>query len=112
MITIKSTADLKKIYDPNILPYVTALINNIYFEYDMSPGSSIEEVGTIFVLEQGADWRLYREMGLSMPVTESRFEWISFENGYGDGCIIVNNEHAINIIGKQEYFELIRKETQ
>ena len=108
MIKIASKADLEKISDPNILPYLTDLIDHIFCEYNLSPDASIEEIGAVFVLEQESDWGLFAEMGLSLPIIESWFEWIEdVAPGYCGGLILLNNEKAINIIGKQEFFKNI-----
>ena len=113
MIKIATKADLEKISDPTILPYLTDLVNHIFCEYNLSPDASIEEIGAVFVLEQESDWELYKDMGLSLPIKESRFEWIeNVAPGYCGGIVLINNEKCVNILGKQEYFEKLRKETQ
>lgn len=46
-----------------------------------------------------------KSFGLSSKITESRFEWIDLiGNDFLDGCIVLNNDRAINIIGKAYYF--------
>ena len=48
----------------------------------------------------------YQAIGLSVPITESRFEWIEeIGHGYSNGCIVLNNEKAINIIAKTALFQ-------
>ena len=44
--------------------------------------------------------------GLSSKITESRFEWIDLiGNDFLDGCIVLDNDRAINIVGKADYFK-------
>lgn len=107
MIKIVKPKDLEQIQDMNILPYICNLLFHVLNEYaKFCPDLSIEdEIGAIFLLERATDWQLFEEMGLSSPITESRFEWIELiECGYCNGCIVIDNDKAINIIGKQEYF--------
>lgn len=113
MIKIVKPEDLEKIQDMNIYPYIQDLLLYILKEYaNYSPDSSIEdEIGAIFLLEQETDWELYHEMGFSEPVEGFCFEWIEpIEKGYCNGCVVIDNSHAINIIGKQEYFKRFEEE--
>lgn len=112
MIKITKPEDLEKIHDKNVKRYIHILLYYTLNEYKKyCPDSSIEEIGAIFLLESKSDFALYSEMGLSLPITEKRFEWIeSIENGlYCNGCIVIDNDTAINIIGKREYFENFRE---
>lgn len=106
MIKITSPEHLKNIDDPQILPYIRQLLESLLKEYrQFCPDSSIEKIGIIFLLEQESDFDLYQEMGLLSPVSTSDFEWIApIENGYCNGCIVIDNDRAINVIGKEEYF--------
>ena len=105
MIRITKQADLVKILDAEICSYINYLLETILGEDQKNCHTSIEEIGAIFLLEGESDWMQYPAMGLSAPVTESRFEWIEpIENGYCNGCIVIDNDRAINIIGKQEFF--------
>lgn len=112
MIKITKPEDLEKIHDENIKPYICNLLNYILTEYKKyCPDSSVNDIGAIFLLESETDWDLYAEMGLSLPISEKCFEWIeTIENGhYCNGCIVIDNDTAINIIGKREYFENFRE---
>ena len=107
MVKIETKADLKKISDPTILPYLTDLVNHIFCEYALSPDASIAEVGAVFVLEQESDWK---NIGLPLPIKETRFEWVEdVALGYCGGVILLNNEKAINVIGKQSYFKQFKE---
>lgn len=111
MIKITKSADLEKINDENIKPYIAALLGYILKEY--SPDSSLEEIGAIFLLESESDYVLYSEMGLSMPLSEKRFEWIEpVERDYCNGAIVIDNDRAINIIGRKKYFEKFMEDTE
>ena len=114
MIKIKCIDDLEKIHDETIKPYISKLLQYILNEYaKLCPDFSTEEIGAIFLLESEYDYVLYEEMGLSLPLTESRFECIDdIGNGYFNGCIVLDNDRAINIIGKQKYFDEFREETE
>lgn len=116
MIKITKPEDLEKIHDENIKPYIAALLGYILKEY--SPDSSTNEIGAIFLLESESDYVLsdyvlYEEMGLSMPLSEKRFEWIEpVEHDYYNGTIVIDNDRAINIIGRKEYFEKFTEDTE
>ncbi|MBM6921876.1 hypothetical protein H6A12_12040 [Phocea massiliensis] len=115
MIKITSPADLKKIHDSYISLYIQNLLEYILREYiSYCPDQSIEEqIGAIFLLEQESDIHLYQQMGLSSPLKESQFEWLKqLSYGYSNGCIVLDNDRAINIIGKSSYFKPIQEETK
>ncbi|PKD27389.1 hypothetical protein RB5AMG_02078 [Ruminococcus bromii] len=103
MIKIVKPDDVLKINDKAIIPYINNLISSILYSY--CANRSIEAAGAIYFLEYSSDFNKYKEMGLSSPLCEKRFEWIEeIGNGYSDGCIVINNDFAINIIGKTEFF--------
>ena len=105
MIKITKIENIKQIQDKNIIPYIRNLIEQILVEYkDYSPNGSIEAVGGIYFVESKID--LYSiESKLSINVNKNRFEWIEkVDYGYVDACVVINNEKAINIIGKRELF--------
>ena len=103
MIKIVKPEDVLKINDKAIIPYINNLISNILSSY--CANRSFEAVGAIYFLESSNDFDKYEKMGLSFPLCEKRFEWIEkIGNGYSDGCIVINNDFAINIIGKTEFF--------
>ena len=106
MIKITKISDLNNITDTKILPYLKALIKHILFEYEeICRSDSIEKFGAIFFIENTSDFDLYKEMGLSSPLNEKRFEYIDEVRGdYYNGLIVLDNERCINIIGKKEYF--------
>lgn len=103
MIIITKSDDIAKIKDNEIIPYIESLVLDILKTYSLN--RSFEKVGGIFFLESEKDFDNYNEFGLSSPLCEDRFEWIEeIGNGYSDGCIVINNDFAINIIGKTEFF--------
>ena len=106
MIKITNLKDIEKIDDTNISPYLKALVNHILSEYeDVCRSDSIEKFGAIFFIENTSDFDLYKEMGLSSPLNEKRFEYIDeIRDDYYNGLIILDNERCINLIGKKEYF--------
>lgn len=66
----------------------------------------LETVGGIFYVENEKDFDNYKKFGLSSKITESRFEWIDLiGNDFLDGCIVLDNDRAINIVGKADYFK-------
>ncbi len=106
MIKITNLKDIEKINDTNISPYLKALVNHILSEYeDVCRSDSIERFGAIFFIEDEADFDLHKEMGLSPPLNEKRFEYIDeIRCDYYNGLIILDNERCINLIGKKECF--------
>ena len=106
MITINNYYDIKKISDPYIFKYVNSLIENIFKEYHCNYADSLKPIGVIFVVESIEDWKLLSENELGLNINNNRFEWIDdIGNAYCDGCIVINNSNAVNIIGKKIYFK-------
>lgn len=104
MIKITIQEDIQPIPDKRIIPYIQAMLDNLL--KICFPDRSIESVGEIFFLESAEDFKFFCNMGLSSPLTEERFEWIdTVDEEYSNGCIVLNNEKAINIIGKTEFFK-------
>ena len=106
MIKIAKISDLDNITDTDILPYLNALVEHVLREYEeICCSDSIERFGAIFFIEDEADFDLHKEMGLSSPFNEKRFEYIDeIRSDYYNGLIILDNERCINLIGKKEYF--------
>ena len=102
MIVITKADDLAKIKEKHVIPYIKNLLSNIQKAY--CPARSLESVGAIYFLENEKDFDNFKKFGLSSPL----FEEIC--NGYSDGCIVINNDFAINIIGKSEFFNKRSKE--
>lgn len=111
MKKITAREHLKEILDADIYPYIQNLLEYLIKEYsDFCPDFSIEEIGAIYLLESESDFDLYKDMELSSPITESCFEWVeTVEHGYCNGCIVIDNDRAINIIRKQEYFNKLKE---
>ena len=106
MIKIVNLDDLKKIQDTKIDSYLEFLVKHILFEYsDICSSNNIEHFGAIFFIEDEADFDLHREMGLSSPLTEKRFEYIDvIRENYYNGLIVLDNERCINLIGNKIHF--------
>ena len=106
MIKITNLKDIEKIDDTKISPYLKALTEHILFEYEeICSSESIEKFGAIFFIENTSDFDLYKEMGLSAPLSEKRFEYIDeIRDDYYNGLIILDNDRCINLIGRKEYF--------
>lgn len=103
MIKITKPDDILKIKDVSIIPYINCLVSSILNSY--CANRSFEAVGAIYFLENEDDIKKHKEMNLTSPLTSERFEWIDdIGNGYSDGCVVINNGFAINIIGKTEFF--------
>ena len=89
MIEIFTPDDILKIKDCYIAKYIKNLFTNLLTQ---TSDCSLETVGGSF--------------GLSSKITESRFEWIDLiGNDFLDGCIVLDNDRAINIVGKADYFK-------
>lgn len=104
MIKITHKKDIQGVPDKAIIPYINMLFDILISTYP--PNCSLEAVGAIFFLESREDFMRFEEMGLSSPIREERFEWIDdIGKGYCNGCIVINNDCAINIIAKEKYFD-------
>ena len=105
MKTVITEDDLSSINDATIYRMASALYHTILTAYQEDcPNLSIAEVGVIFIIEHPEDLDDYRFFGLSRPLTEDRIEYCNIAGDYADCCIVINNDFAINLIGKKEYF--------
>ena len=103
MIEIFTPDDILKIKDCYIAKYIKNLFTNLLTQ---TSDCSLETVGGIFYVENEKDFDDYKSFGLSSKITESRFEWIDLiGNDFLDGCIVLDNDRAINIVGKADYFK-------
>ena len=104
MIIISFQEDIQKIPDKQIVPYIQAMLDDLL--KICFPDRSIESVGEIFFLENPEDLKSFFNKVLSSPIKEERFEWIeSVDREYSNGCVVLNNEKAINIIGRTNFFK-------
>lgn len=104
MIIIKRMEDIARVRDNAIKPYIIDYFKYLIKTYCVN--DSIEAVGAIYYFESIDDFMEYQAIGLSVPITESRFEWIEeIGHGYSNGCIVLNNDKAINIIAKTALFQ-------
>ena len=98
MIEILTPDDVSKIKDCYIAEYIKNLLTNLLTQ---TSDCLLETVGGIFYVENEKDFDNYKKFGLSSKITESRFEWIDLiGNDFLDGCIVLDNDRAINIVGK------------
>lgn len=106
MIKISSLKDAECLRNGKLYPYVSSLLKRILREYkDFCEKDNIHSVGAIYVVEDAKDFDDFRSFGLSSPITEKRFEYIvAIDNEHCDGCIVLNNDYAINIIGTKDCF--------
>ena len=101
MIEIFTPDDILKIKDCYIAKYIKNLFTNLLTQ---TSDCSLETIGGIFYVEK--DFDDYKSFGLSSKIAESRFEWIDLiGNDFLDGCIVLDNDRAINIVGKADYFK-------
>ncbi|MBR2152419.1 MAG: hypothetical protein IJ944_03930 [Clostridia bacterium] len=102
MIKIQNLNDVEKIENSHIYNYTQKLLEHLLKTYGVN---DIEKFGAIFYIENDNELLNHNELCLSSPLTEQRFEWIEdIGEGYVNGCIVINNDHAIDLIGKSEYF--------
>ena len=111
MIIVHTMQEVNNIPVKSVIPYVRSLITNILNAY--SSNGSIETVGAVYFLEGVDDVRNYQALGLHEyqalglhePIAEEVFEYIfPINEEYSDGCIVINNDYAINLIAKSKYF--------
>lgn len=112
MIKITRLEHLKQVPEKEIIPYIKNLLEYILKEYEeYSPNGSLETIGAIYFITSKNDWDNHLNFGLSIPVNKSRFEWIEcIEHGFVNSCIVLDNDKAINIIGRKECFEHLMEE--
>ncbi len=59
-----------------------------------------------YFITSKSDFDKHLDFGFSIPIDESRFEWIEcIEHGFVNSCIVLDNDRAINIVGRKKYFE-------
>ena len=103
MIIVRTMQEVDNIPVKSVIPYVRSLITNILNAY--SSNGSIETVGAVYFLEGEDDVRNYQALGLHEPIEGEVFEYIfPINDEYSDGCIVINNDFAINLIAKTKYF--------
>ena len=111
VIRITCVKDLDSVTDTCIKKHIESQLKyllNTYIE-ECSEGS-IESIGAIFYVEKSSDFESYTKFGLSLPITEERFEYIELlEDGYCKGLIVIDNEKVIELIGKKSAFTRLLK---
>ena len=102
MVKIQQAKDLEKIRDDVALKYTSSLLKELFRTYEVD---TIEAFGAIYYIQTEADLSNHKTLGLSSPLNECRFEWIEdIGNGYVNGCIVIDNDTAVNLVGKQTIF--------
>ena len=112
MIKITCIKDLDSVTDTCIQKHIESQLKYLLntFTEECSEGS-IESIGAIFYVEKNSDIEDYKQLGISSPITEERFEWIEeISNEYYRGLIIINNSKAIELVGRKSVFNTILKE--
>ena len=105
MVKITRLEHLEQVPEKEIVPYIKNLVEHILEEYKDYCASSLETIGAIYFIDSKSDLDKHLDFGLSMPINESRFEWIEYiGNNFVNSCIVLDNDRAINLIGQQEYF--------
>ena len=106
--------DISKITDDYLRCYANNLIEHLLNEYiEVCTNGSIDSVGAIFIIDSLSELKNHSDFGLSATITAKRFEWINnIGNGYVDGCIVIDNNRAINLLGKQDLFTDYMEEVQ
>ena len=107
MILITKQTDLEMIVDNDIKPKINDLLQYYLKEYStFCAEGTILPLGAIIVLEDNNDWNMLSGYGITLPNNSDDFEWINtFSDGYKNGCIVIDNDRALNIIGKDEFFQ-------
>lgn len=106
MIVITKQTDLEMIVDNDIKPKINDLLQYFLKEYStFCAEGTILPLGAIIVLEDNNDWSMLSAYRITVPKNSYDFEWINtFSDGYKIGCIVIDNDRALNIIGKDEFF--------
>ena len=107
MVKITRLDHLEQVPEKEIVPHIKNLLEYLLEEYkEYCPNASIESIGAIYLISSKSDLDKHLDFGLSMPIDKSRFEWIEYiGNNFINSCIVLDNDRAINIIGRKEYFE-------
>ncbi len=109
MVKITRLEHLEQVPEKEIVPHIKNILDHILKEYkDYCPNGSIEAIGAIFFITSKEKLANHSAFGLLNPLEESLIEWKTpIEQGFVNVCIVLDNDVAINIIGKEEYFEEI-----
>ena len=109
MVKITRLEHLEQIPEKEIVPYISKILECFLEEYkNYCPNGSIETIGAFFFIDSKDDLRNYMDFGLQNPLDKFHVEWkTNIENGFVNICVVLDNDRAINIIGKEEYFEEI-----
>ena len=109
MFKIIFQKDLQNIPDPVIAPHIIEHFQYLITTYkDYCSDHSIQALGMIVLIESEDDLKRYQEWELGAPIADRDFEWFfHLENDYFEGCVVLDNDRAIHLIGKEKYFRSI-----
>lgn len=113
MTEITKETDLKAVGDNDIRLKINELLQYFLKEYSaFCADGTIQSLGAIIVLEDKTDWNKLLKYGIT-AVNRDVFEWIdSFTAEYKIGCIVIDNDKSLNIIGKNEFFDKYTEENK
>lgn len=106
MIKIESQEDLSKLDNKNINPLITAYIKKHFlFVCRQYKCPDLSQVGAIFFLEDKKDLQLHSELGLSVSLEQSVFEFADLltlrsateTTELWHCCFVLTNDNAISL---------------
>lgn len=106
MIKIESQEDLTKLDNKNINPLITAYIKKYFlFLIRQYKCPDLLQVGAIYLLESKEDLLLHSELGLSVPLEQSVFEFADLltlqsttdSTELWHCCFVLTNDNAISL---------------
>lgn len=110
MVKIQCTGDIVRANIPKcIRDYFSEYIQLILSKYQTD---NLQKIGCVYFLENVQDTRQHQQMGLSLPIQETPFEYgelIRLNDSHGErellhGCYVFNNDFAIDIFGERNIF--------
>lgn len=118
MVKICKREDIEKIKNSEAQNLLYKRFDSIYHSIGCGIYDSIAKFGEIFFIEEDSDWDNYKELHLSEPISEKRFESIIIHyrnrnnlcsniHTYLEGTIVINNDYCISVIGTQKVYERI-----
>lgn len=109
MIVITKERDLESIVDENIKLKISDLLQYFLKEYSaFCAGGSIEPLGAIIFIQTSDDFNELSKFGVTVPLTTKMFEWLQpFSHNFLLGCLVLDNDRAINIIFNKSFISTI-----
>ncbi|MCM1062634.1 MAG: hypothetical protein NC452_20505 [Eubacterium sp.] len=113
MIRITKSEDLKQLSDyPKIREYIADMLNRLIETYsEYCADGSISSIGAIVFLENLKDFDSYKAIGLYKELSADSFEWVISYEEYNIGCVVIDNDYALNLVCTNELYNqwLIQK---